>query len=51
MSGAGHAPTVLVVMAVSGSGKTTIVAAVLRALGPVPPVGPLTLDKGWEPFA
>ncbi len=28
-----------------------IVAAVLRALGPVPPVGPLALDKGWEPFA
>lgn len=28
-----------------------IVAAFLRALGPVPPVGPLVLDKGWEPFA
>ena len=39
-----------IVVSVEGRPRE-IVAAGLRALGPVPPVGPLALDKGWEPFA
>ena len=39
-----------IVVSVEGHPRE-IVAAVLPALGPVPPVGPLALDKGWEPFA
>ncbi len=39
-----------IVVSVEGRPRE-IVAAVLRVLGPVPPVGPLALDKGWEPFA